>query len=162
MIRVYLTRLRDFGKSRRENQRATADALVLRVCGKAPVRAENGKPALDDGFVSISHSGDVVACAVSTEAVGLDIEEMRPRKEDLWQRAGADDYAAWCKKEAYVKFLGNGFTVPPSQVSLDETIWFYTAQTDGYQIALCSEHEQTVELHREEKENVWETALLHR
>ncbi|MBE6915657.1 MAG: 4'-phosphopantetheinyl transferase superfamily protein [Ruminococcaceae bacterium] len=163
MIRVYLTRLRNFGENRRDNQRKTADELVKRVCGKVVYRVENGRPMLDDGFVSISHSGEFVACAVSTEAVGLDIEEMRPRKENLWKRAGAEDYTAWCKKEAYVKFLGCGFTVPPSRVSLHETnAWFYTTQTDGYQIVLCAEYEHAVELHREVEENVWETALLHR
>lgn len=162
MIRVYLMRLRDFGLSHRDNQRKTADELVKQVCGEVLVRAENGKPIIEGACISISHSGGFVACALSDFEVGLDIEEMRPRSENVWKRAGAEDYAAWCKKEAYVKFLGSGFTVPPSKVSLDETIWFYTAQTDGYQIALCAECERAIELHREVEENVWETALLHR
>ncbi len=161
MIRVYLTQLRDFGKTRRENQRETADALAVRVCGAVPIRAENGRPMVENGFISISHSGEIVACAVSDHAVGLDVEKLRERSEKLWARAGVNSYEEWCKKEAYVKFLGNGFTVPPSQVMLGDA-WFSATQMHGYQIAVCSACEREIELHWEVEEDVWETALLHR
>ncbi len=161
MIRVYVMRLRDFGNSRRENQRKTADALAERVCGAVPIRAENGRPLLEHGFISISHSGAIVACAVSEDVVGLDVEELRERSEKLWVRAGVHSYEEWCKKEAYVKFLGSGFTVPPSQVELGD-VWFSTTQMHGYQVAVCSACKRAIELHWEVEENVWETALLHR
>lgn len=44
---------------------------------------ENGPPTVSgarQAYVSISHSGDRVACAVSDQPVGIDVEICRPRK----------------------------------------------------------------------------------
>ena len=74
--------LRDDNKRR---QKIAADILCRRMisekCGIPPEsiifgRTEKGKPYTvnTDIFFSISHSGDVVGCAVSDREVGLDLE----------------------------------------------------------------------------------------
>lgn len=99
-------------------------------------RKENGQPYLTgcDLHVSISHSHEKVACAVSTEPVGIDIERMDPIKlqmcrhvctpeEKAYVLAGTPEdsfcedttvlqrfYEIWTGKEAYFKKLGTGIT----------------------------------------------------
>ncbi len=52
-------------------------------------RAEGGKPYLKNCpyYISISHSDEVVAAAISAEPVGIDIERLRPVSEKLIKRA---------------------------------------------------------------------------
>lgn len=102
-------------------------------------RAANGAPYLTgcDLFVSISHSADMVVCAVSEHPVGIDVEKLRPvdlrmarhicTPEELSYLlegkalpAGGglcEDPAAalrffeiWTAKEAYFKKQGTGIT----------------------------------------------------
>jgi len=42
---------------------------------------ENGKPTLEFCYLSLSHSGRYVACAVSDKPVGIDIEEIKEIKK---------------------------------------------------------------------------------
>ena len=121
-----------------------AEALVYQlleqqgITGAQLHRKENGQPYLTGCqlHVSISHSGDMVACAVSQESVGIDIEQIRPIKARLchhvctpaemdyvWQGPPpADDtlcqdpavltrfFEIWTGKEAYFKKAGTGIT----------------------------------------------------
>lgn len=164
MIRIYLTDLRVDGINRRENQRKTADALANRVLGEVPLREESGKPVVQNGHISISHSGDLVALAVSEHEIGVDLEETKPRHAGFWQRIFGDTvgYPEWCKKEAYVKYLGTGFCEHPRGVTVPQDVWCRTFDISNYVLAVCAAEEDSVELHREVEENVWETALLHR
>ncbi len=61
--------------------------LVLKELGKSvPLELdEKGRPYLKDCnlFVSISHSLGKVACAVSREPIGIDIEKIRPVSQKL-------------------------------------------------------------------------------
>jgi len=163
MIWVCLAPVRDFGMSRRKNQSMTADAIVFEMIGETPRREANGKPVVSDGFVSISHSGGTVAVAVSSAPVGVDIEEKKPRPDALWARIGAKNgYADWCKKEAYVKYLGEGFTVPPSQVELPAGVWAVSMESERLCLAVCAKTEAEITVKQEVAPHVWETALLHR
>lgn len=78
-----------------------------------------GKPFLIDSslFISLAHSADYVGCAVSDNAVGIDIEKIRPVKSSVIKRVcsteeiiniktDADFFTYWTLKEAYVKATG--------------------------------------------------------
>ncbi len=69
-----------------------------------------------DLFLSLAHSGDYVACAVSDSKLGIDIEKLKPVKESVIPRVcNADEqnyinnnghtsfFTLWTLKEAYIK-----------------------------------------------------------
>ncbi len=88
-------------------------------------RGKHGKPfavGLDVHF-NISHSGNMVVCAVNDKPVGIDIEQIRDYKSDVAKRVcsetelnlilqsdnPADEFTRiWTAKEAYTKYLGIG------------------------------------------------------
>ncbi|MBQ3054644.1 MAG: hypothetical protein IJC88_00910 [Oscillospiraceae bacterium] len=163
MIRVYLAPVRDFGATNRKNQSLTAEAIVLELLGEPLHRTENGRPVINDGFISVAHSGKTVAIAVSSAPVGMDLEEKKERSKALWMRVGAQNgYADWCKKEAYVKYLGEGFTAPPSQVELPGDVWTASMESDTLCLAVCAKTADEITVKQEVAPHVWETALLHR
>ncbi len=84
---------------------------------------ENGKPYLKNSplYISISHSGDMAACAISEKFVGIDIEKMREVNPRLINRICTDEEKTfiehskdknealldiWTAKEAYFKITG--------------------------------------------------------
>ncbi len=101
-------------------------------------RKASGQPYLTgcELYVSLSHSGDMVACAVSDQPVGIDIEQIRPVKPNLIRRVCVAEEAnyvlagsilpegqpcdnpavlrrffeIWTGKEAYFKKCGTGIT----------------------------------------------------
>lgn len=84
-------------------------------------RGQNGKPlcGLPLHF-NCSHSGDYVACAVSTHEIGVDLERVRPVRtrllrtltpeEAAWLRAQPDRdlafFRLWTMKESWLKCHG--------------------------------------------------------
>ena len=128
----YIHRLR-----RREDQirSLAAELLVYKIlkdsCGVDNAvlhRADNGRPYLSgcDLHVSIAHCGSKLACAVSREPVGIDIEQLRPvnpnllrhvcveaEKAYVTEKDGARDlrfFEVWTAKEAWFKKCGTGIT----------------------------------------------------
>lgn len=98
---------------------------------------ETGAPRLhgSDLFVSISHSGDLVACAVGDRPVGIDCEQLKPRDMALAKRVCTEAelhyvfpdgqipegictdgdtlwrfYEIWTGKEAFFKLRRTGIT----------------------------------------------------
>ena len=99
---------------------------------------EYGKPyavGLNVEF-NISHSGDIVVCAIDSYPVGIDVERIRPIDLKVAERICTDDellyifghkpteqdfiyttdmemltrfFEIWTKKEAYFKWMGTGF-----------------------------------------------------
>ena len=128
--------------------------------------SEAGKPALQDGpAFSLSHSGERVLCALSDEAVGADLQQLRPcnpalvrrfftAEEGAWLEAQQERDLAftllWSLKESYVKFLGSGiaethldsFTVrvlPDGRARIDgSSVKLWYAVCGGYVMAVCS------------------------
>jgi len=110
--------------------------LLKRVFGKLPkdmvfTAGEKGKPE-PAGFrgihFNISHSGDWVVAALSSSAVGVDVERMRKvpegvanrffsEKEKAWLAAAGDEkekaeifFTLWTLKESFLKAIGTGLT----------------------------------------------------
>ena len=117
-------------------------------------------PALPQIQFSISHSKSLILCALSDKPVGVDIEDIRPRRETLpqfaltkeefphYQAMGGDwpaFYTMWTKKEAWCKYTGQGLKplwgqTPPKNLH-------YGAYTgDGWRAAVCGEEEAPGEI----------------
>lgn len=82
-----------------------------------------GRPLIDGGFVSLSHTDGFAACAVSSSPVGVDIEAVRTISPRLAERIlspaertlphSADPLfllKKWVAKEAYLKMTGEGIS----------------------------------------------------
>lgn len=98
------------------------------ISGAVLETRENGQPVLSGCrlFVSISHCGDFVACALNDAPIGIDAERIKPRSSSLAKRvcvpeeleylqnAASDEerlvrfYEIWTAKEAWFKKLGTG------------------------------------------------------
>lgn len=92
------------------------------------LREKSDKPYLkdyDNIHISISHSQNVVVCAVSDKPVGVDIEKIRPVSSGVMKRTCSENELneilknsdpvssfinTWTKKEAILKRKGTGIT----------------------------------------------------
>ena len=114
-------------------------------------RGEYGKPYIKerDLYYHISHSGNMIVCAVADYEVGIDAEavhNMTPDMKGMICRNGegenvpeeesvAVEYLCklWTVKESYVKWLGTGFSIPFGSI---------TAHITGDRIT-CTSQERT-------------------
>lgn len=88
---------------------------------------ENGKPLFKEIniYFNISHSEELVACAISSKNIGIDIEKIQSKKtslinyicneEELKQietslNKEQEFIEIWTKKESYIKFKGSSVT----------------------------------------------------
>ena len=83
---------------------------------------KSGKPVIDNGYISLSHSGRYAVCALSLFPVGVDIEMLRSispllgkriltEEEQALLKVGNDEHYLLRKfvvKEAYLKLTGEG------------------------------------------------------
>ncbi len=95
-----------------------------------------GKPQVTGLEFNLSHSGDVVAYAVSDRPVGIDVERIRsmdlsgiiqrffaPSEFAAWQKLPPAEqelafFQTWTVKEAYLKAIGTGLHTPLSEVEV--------------------------------------------
>lgn len=98
---------------------------------------EYGKPTLkehEEIHFNVSHSGDWVICAISSEPVGVDVEQVKEKNIDIAERFYAKEeyqtllgsenavelfFVYWTLKESYVKAEGKGMSIPFSSFSFD-------------------------------------------
>ncbi len=134
--RARALRLQD---TQKRAQCAAAGLLLTHLFGKdgqAPTltHGSRGKPYLAQAgapYFSLSHSGDMVFCAVSDNEVGLDAQQFTQYREKIaarWFTAAEQEWLAadphnrfaplWAKKEAYCKFTGFGLVLPPSSFTV--------------------------------------------
>ena len=108
---------------------------------------------------NLSHSGTWAVCAVSTDQVGIDVEEHRayddgvarlcftPR-EIAWMERQDDVPKAfarlWTRKESYVKLLGTGLSVAPSSIETmpgarpEPGVGFCEYELSKYAVCVCA------------------------
>ena len=95
---------------------------------------ENGKPQIEGIFFNLSHSHDMVMCAISDQPVGCDIEKVRDvkgnmaarffsEKEVAYIREAKDEkdmfFRLWTIKESYMKMTGEGLKLGLENVKVD-------------------------------------------
>ncbi len=97
------------------------------VSEKAVYVGQNGKPMVEKISFNISHSGKMVACAVSDKPVGCDVEEIKAVPEGMVARFFSDGerrylqefegeayqeafFRLWTMKESYAKMTGEGMS----------------------------------------------------
>lgn len=147
----------------KETRRETARRLLARAAFWAwgwtelpPIaRGEKGKPCFPhhpSHRFNLSHSDRFVLCALSDEGeVGVDIEEVRPRREGLPRYVMNDgEFAAfdgswedfariWTLKEACAKQQGSSI-FPPRAIPTPPPCAHRSYVGDGWRAALCAPH----------------------
>ncbi len=95
----------------------------------------NGKPKIKGIYFNLSHSKNMVICAIGDKAVGCDIEQISVAPEKVADRffseteieylskfAGQEKnkefYRLWTMKESYMKMTGEGMRLPLHQFEL--------------------------------------------
>lgn len=138
-----------------------------------PAHTEFGKPyfaELPGVHFSISHSGDIWACAIGAAPVGLDIQKNGGYNtaaiaerffhllecEYLKTRGFEEFFRIWAAKESYCKYLGCGINENFSKFSVSDGKNVLTAVenaglyrltvSEGYEACLCAENIGGVEI----------------
>lgn len=140
----------------------------------------NGKPFLENNprfRFNLSHSGEYVALAYGHINVGVDIEQIRTDNQKIAGRCfteneqkyvdGDDERFTelWTMKESYLKYTGDGITVPlnsfeidaPNKRVVDTTATYQTYKFDNYVLSVCAEGDFKVNIVREDE---WVTCII--
>lgn len=70
--------------------------------------SETGKPYIKNGYISVSHSNNLLVIGHYSNEIGLDCEYIRPLSNALIQKLQLDSnnpILDWCKREAIIKLL---------------------------------------------------------
>ena len=123
-------------------------------------RSSRGKPrftGMSDRWFSLSHSGGIALCALSSAPVGVDVELVRPRRAGLpayalseAQRAGFDGtwedfYRLWTLKESWCKREDTPL-FPPREVPVPPPCPHRSYAGEGWRAAVCCEDEPPGEI----------------
>lgn len=132
----------------------------------------HGKPEIEGICFNLSHSEDMVLCAVSKKEVGCDIEKVKEVTPRLASRFFADEencylnglaeeerngemIRIWTMKESYVKMTGEGIQFPFTDFSViskgqnmllrkgkKEECYFWTDEYMGYKMSVCAREQE--------------------
>lgn len=70
--------------------------------------SKTGKPFIDNGYVSVSHSKSLLVIAYHNNDIGIDCEFIRPISNSLIEKLHLDSINPlldWCKRESVIKLL---------------------------------------------------------
>lgn len=147
MIRIYI-----FGAG--ESEVLASRALEMYSGRKEKLRHDDaGRPYFDSACISITHSGDIWACALSDRPCGIDVQQHKPvRYEKLAARYFTEKensrvkkegenafFEIWAAKEAYAKLTGKGLaqTYRTSPFEKEIPVSYFDAG-DSYTGCVCS------------------------
>lgn len=119
----------------------------------------SGKPFLKNNeiLISISHSENCVAIAISDEPTGIDTEKISEYYEEIVsdffckeeykyinssKNKCEEFYKIWTKKEAFTKINGEGLSIPLNSFNVldnDFSQKCFTIKKDDFFISVCSE-----------------------
>ena len=149
-IYVFKTKIDHYGfLTKLAAKKYNIDALSLKIG-----RNSHGKPyfeSLVDFYFNVSHSGDLTAIAVSDQNIGIDAEKLRTPNLKVAKRFCEDEYAyinkspsptaffeIWTKKEAYLKYTGEGLHGRLNSFSVFKTDTpIKTFKKGDYVISVC-------------------------
>lgn len=129
---------------------------------------EGGKPFFvnhPEIQFNLSHSGAMLACAISDSPVGIDIQQIRPWKQNYIHKFSSCEQAfinqqpdskkdeafiwLWTRKESYMKYTGEGFKHALNSFSVLEGNSEYSIETQklslGYFVSVCGKPCQTIQ-----------------
>lgn len=110
--------------------------------GKPYFADSNGKEA--DFYFSLSHSGNIAACAIGNTPCGIDVET-KPIPERVMKRFFPDctdkneALTLWTRRESAGKLDGKGFFAAP-----DPSLSFSTFVKDGFTLTVCVKNTESV------------------
>lgn len=152
MVRIYLEKYEATQRKEKREQEHGLGKELLRTGLKdlygmdselndQPVilKEEHGKPYLKDFphiHYNISHTDGLVACAIGDRQVGIDVERIRPFRQNILKKVFSDAerhrmeeipesersqyfFRIWTLKESYLKAAGLGITVPLTSISFE-------------------------------------------
>lgn len=117
---------------------------------------EHGKPFIvghPEIFFNLSHCKEAVACAISDQPVGIDVESVRAYKERLGRYTMNDEEVRdietsdqpdttfirlWTMKEATMKLVGTGISKDMKSVIDTEKYKYTTVDRQRYIYTVCS------------------------
>ena len=135
---------------------------------------ENGKPyctSFPKMHFNISHSGSWVVCAVSDRPIGIDIEKVGLADMQIARRfftkyeyqylqrqenQAEVFYKLWTLKESYIKYTGQGLTVPLNSFEFEfcdgsillkdrEDLYFISGKVfENYYLSACGEEQDKI------------------
>ncbi|MCL2439468.1 MAG: hypothetical protein FWD15_03060 [Alphaproteobacteria bacterium] len=144
-------RLESFGSAKRRREFLAGRALLRSISSEHFPVGGDGESLRSAGglYASISHGGEYVACAVAAYPVGIDIEEMKARRDyaGALKKAGVvaradisreEFYKLWTQFEAGYKFAH----VSSAKPFLQSREW------RGYMISLASANKEKLEIEK--------------
>lgn len=117
-----------------------------------------GKPTVHSNktiYISLSHSGNYCACAISKSPVGIDVQEWIGANSLIIEKYFSNDekkylasiqnpnafYSLWCRKECVIKALGKSNLQNTFVISCPENYIFYDFTYDNHSLAIFGEIE---------------------
>ncbi len=143
---------------------------ALNSCGADDLvisRTDLGKPYLKNKselFFNLSHSGNIVMCAVSENEVGADTEEIGRYDENILKKftpaerqriiessdRDREFFRMWTMKESYMKYRGMGLSLPLNSFSVAENeeifcnTFFSVRKIGSNMMCICTEKEPQI------------------